>query len=389
MLFNKIEVENWNRKDSFFHYINEIPCTYSMTVNIDVTNLLAYTKANNFKFFPSILYAISNIVNKHKEFRMDIGRDGEIGYYSVSNPCFTVFHSETETITDVWTEYTNNFFEFLTLYDEDMKLYSNIKAGSKPFEGSNIFNVSCIPWTSFTGFNLNLQKGYDYLLPIFTLGKYFSDGNKFLLPLAIQVHHAVCDGFHLARFVNDLQVFLDVFTSDLSEKINCNLYTNRLCLVPISHDFDEDIFKNFTDEISKYMLITTTKTVDEAKDLTEIFINQRKTQTGFFYAITLKETGEFIGVTGLEDFKKCVPDYSVWVKKDAWGKGYAKESFNGMMNLAKDMNVKKIIYHTDKRNIGSRKIALCYNGKKIVDNKEVITPDGRVLNVETYEIDIV
>lgn len=24
-------------------------------------------------------------------------------------------------------------------------------------------------------------------------------------PLAIQVHHAVCDGFHLCRFVNELQ----------------------------------------------------------------------------------------------------------------------------------------------------------------------------------------
>lgn len=39
--------------------------------------------------------------------------------------------------------------------------------------GKNLFNVSCIPWSSFTGFNLNLQNGYDYFLPIFTIGKYF------------------------------------------------------------------------------------------------------------------------------------------------------------------------------------------------------------------------
>ena len=69
----------------------------------------------------------------------------------------------------------------------------------------NIFTVSMIPWTTFEGFNLNLQKGYNYLLPIFTLGKYFQEKGRTLLPLAIQVHHAVCDGFHICRFINELQ----------------------------------------------------------------------------------------------------------------------------------------------------------------------------------------
>lgn len=92
-----------------------------------------------------------------------------------------------------------------------MSLYKSDFNNSKPLVGKNYFNVSCIPWTSFTGFNLNLQQGYDYLLPIFTIGKYFSDDNKIMLPLAIQVHHAVCDGFHLSRFVNELQYYLNTF----------------------------------------------------------------------------------------------------------------------------------------------------------------------------------
>ena len=62
-----------------------------------------------------------------------------------------------------------------------------------------------IPWASFDGFNLNLQNGYRYLPPIFTMGKFYEEGGKILLPLAVQVHHAVCDGFHLCRFVNELQ----------------------------------------------------------------------------------------------------------------------------------------------------------------------------------------
>ena len=61
----------------------------------------------------------------------------------------------------------------------------------------------------FEGFNLNLKKGYDYLLPIFTFGKYYEDGGKYYIPLSIQVHHAVCDGFHVCRFLDELQDLLN------------------------------------------------------------------------------------------------------------------------------------------------------------------------------------
>ena len=54
-------------------------------------------KENNLKFFPVILYGISHIVNKHREFRMDIDEQKNIGYYSYLNPCYTIFHNETIT----------------------------------------------------------------------------------------------------------------------------------------------------------------------------------------------------------------------------------------------------------------------------------------------------
>ena len=80
---------------------------------------------------------------------------------------------------------------------------------AKPGMPANCFTVSMIPCTFFDGFHLNLQKGYDYLLPIFTMGKFYEEQGKCLLPLAVQVHHAVCDGFHVCRFVNELQDWLN------------------------------------------------------------------------------------------------------------------------------------------------------------------------------------
>ncbi len=211
MVFNKIDMPTWNRKDSYTHYFNSVPCTYSMTINLDITDFLKEIHHHKLKFFPSILYGLSCIVNQHKEFRMDIDEENNIGYYSFSNPCYTLFHADSETITNVWTEFSDNFDSFMKNYTGDMIQFKSDFKNSKPIINKNCFNVSCIPWTSFTGFNLNLQNGFDCLPPIFTIGKYYDSNGKTLLPLAIQVHHAVCDGFHLSQFIEHFQNWINDF----------------------------------------------------------------------------------------------------------------------------------------------------------------------------------
>ncbi len=212
MKLTKIDMENWDRKKIYEHYMTDVPCTYSMSVNVNISKLLSQIKKENINFFPVILFCISSIINKHNEFRMQVDEQGNLGFYDYLNPSYALFHAENELFTTVWTEFNTEFTHFYLNYNIDMEKYKNDRENSKPTTAKNIFNVSCIPWVSFTGFNLNLQKGYDYLAPIFTIGKYFLSENTILLPIAIQVHHAVCDAFHVARFVNELQECLDSFS---------------------------------------------------------------------------------------------------------------------------------------------------------------------------------
>jgi chloramphenicol O-acetyltransferase len=50
-----------------------------------------------------------------------------------------------------------------------------------------------IPWSSFTSFNLNINNGGDFLLPIITGGKYSHVKEEIFLPVSLQIHHAVGD----------------------------------------------------------------------------------------------------------------------------------------------------------------------------------------------------
>ena len=77
---------------------------------------------------------------------------------------------------------------------------------AKPCNIKNIFNISSLPLSAFTSFNLNLPNSFEYLAPIFTIGKYYTDDkNNIIMPLALQIHHSVCDGYHASVFFNDLQ----------------------------------------------------------------------------------------------------------------------------------------------------------------------------------------
>lgn len=202
MNFKKIDVASWRRKEYYEHYRFAIPCTYSITVNMDISKIMDL----KMKLYPTMLYAITAVVNRHEEFRTAIGADSSVGVFGQVHPSYTIFHKESELFSNMWTEFSEDYDIFCDRYKNDLKLYGAAeRMEAKPNTPENTFPISMFPWITFAGFNLNLQKGYDYLLPIFTMGKFFESNGKTLLPLSMQVHHAVCDGFHVSRFIAQLQ----------------------------------------------------------------------------------------------------------------------------------------------------------------------------------------
>ncbi|EPY2306249.1 type A chloramphenicol O-acetyltransferase [Clostridium sporogenes] len=214
MKFNLIDKENWSRKHYFDYYMNNIKCTYSMTANIEITDLLMQVKRNNIKLYPILIYMTSKIVNSHKELRTSFDEEGNLGYWESMSPSFTIFHKDDETFSNIWTEYSDDFKTFYNNCLQDIEKYSNVKKlFAKENQPKNTFPVSCVPWFSFTGANLNVysDEEYPYLLPIITYGKYFAQSAKALIPISLQMHHAVCDGYHVTRFLNELQAMAHNF----------------------------------------------------------------------------------------------------------------------------------------------------------------------------------
>lgn len=86
-----------------------------MTVKLDITAL----RRQGVKLYPAMLYALATVVNRHEEFRTALNEAGEPGIYDRMMPCYTVFHRDSETFSNIWTEYDPDFPRFLHHYEQD------------------------------------------------------------------------------------------------------------------------------------------------------------------------------------------------------------------------------------------------------------------------------
>lgn len=206
MNYQKFDIENWNRKEHFYHFKDQLKCGFSLTTKIDISQVIPFIKEHGYKFYSTIIYLISKAVNKHQEFKLAM-KDNELIQWDTVNPAYTIMHTETETFSELCSMYTDNLKDFLKEYDRVQEKYKGNYAMSPQTRIENIFHISMIPWVSFDGFNLNVSGFGDYFAPIFTLGKYTINKDEVLMPISIQVHHATCDGLHVSKLLNSLQEY--------------------------------------------------------------------------------------------------------------------------------------------------------------------------------------
>lgn len=217
--YTPVDLSRWARKEHFEVFQSFAQSTFNQTVLLDITALLKHIKEVGWKFYPTIIFLISKIVNSHAEFRMAM-KNNELVIWNEVHPNYTIFHNETETFSALWSHYDGNIHHFQDVYSEDVARYgNNLSYWPKEESRENIFFISAIPWVSFTSFTVNVANMQNFFAPMFTLGKYYNQEGKTLLPLAVQVHHSVCDGFHVARLINELQEMSDNIRH-LSEELN-------------------------------------------------------------------------------------------------------------------------------------------------------------------------
>ncbi len=208
MKYTEINLETWDRGKLFQFYIDNLRCVMSMTVDIDVAPLKTLVNAHGLKFYPTMMWIVSKVINSHDEFKYNFDGDKLIRWDYVS-PYYADFHKEDEKFVKLVTEYADDLFEFHARYLADQEKYKDFRAFDQTDVPKNTFDVSCLPWVQYKSFDIHVFDSGKYLAPVVTWGKYTIENDKMTMPLSMNIHHAVADGFHLCRFFNEVQELIN------------------------------------------------------------------------------------------------------------------------------------------------------------------------------------
>jgi RimJ/RimL family protein N-acetyltransferase len=106
---------------------------------------------------------------------------------------------------------------------------------------------------------------------------------------------------------------------------------NRLLLKPISYDFVDDIFREFTSEITKYMVPKPYENIEETHEWINKSLAKLKNGIELNMEILKKENNEFIGIVGLYDLNTLEPGLWIWIKKSSHNNKFGLEAMTGLI----------------------------------------------------------
>ena len=145
---------------------------------------------------------------------------------------------------------------------------------------------------------------------------------------------------------------------------NFEIKTERLILVLIDLSYKEDVFREFTPEVARFMYPQFSGDIAD----TVSFINEGRQKTLDGHDLQLvaldKDSKEFLGCVGLHHIDTRVPALGLWFKKTVWGKGYGLEAMRALKDWAEhNLDYDHLLYPAFKDNASTRKIAEALGGK--------------------------
>jgi len=204
-----IDIDTWNRRDLYKHFITLQDPIFGIVANVDVTKAYQKSKEENISFFALYLFASMKAINAIENFRYRI-EEGKVVCYPVIDASATIIR-EDKTFGFSYIDFSDDLEVFVKNFELEKEriLGSNILLPPK-YTPACIY-CSAIPWVNFTGHKEPFAGDNTFSIPQLAFGKFKKEADKLLMPVSVNVNHALMDGYHVGQFYEKFQIALDKF----------------------------------------------------------------------------------------------------------------------------------------------------------------------------------
>lgn len=200
----QIDLTQWPRAEHYSFFANMADPYFSVCVRLDMQTLYQFCKQHQVSFYLGYLFAVHKTINENTDIRLRI-EGGKV--YQLARARINAVQLDGDLFKISYLPDETDFKQFCDKSQQAFKLALSQPLISKQFianEGQlDCIHISVLPWLDFTGFSHATNFGTQNGIPKLVFGKL--NPHDFTMPLAIDVHHGLMDGLHVARFIDALQ----------------------------------------------------------------------------------------------------------------------------------------------------------------------------------------
>lgn len=201
MKITKINIDTWQRKETYAMFRGMTDPFYALSFNIDVTEVYNFAKSKGISSYKSIVWVVTKALNGVENFRYTVLEDGSVGLLDVRNPSFTDFATETNCFKIVSMQFEDNIESFVKHASEKAEKQSEFIDHTE--ETPDLIYLSCVPWIDMTGVKSEgLEKPTD-AIPRITWGKYRKENGRVYVNMTVETNHSFVDGYHIGKFIEE------------------------------------------------------------------------------------------------------------------------------------------------------------------------------------------
>lgn len=202
-----LNIETWSRKSQFYFFKQFEEPFFGVTVNVDCSTAYATAKAAGVSFFLYYLHKSLMAANGVEPFRYRIDNDGVI-VYDVIHASPTINRPDG-TFGFSYMDYHESFDVFAAAAQKEIEKVQQTVGLIPGGSSENIIHYSSIPWINFTSLSHARRFSTGDSVPKISFGKMTEENSKRTMPVSIHAHHALMDGYDVARYIDLFQQLLN------------------------------------------------------------------------------------------------------------------------------------------------------------------------------------
>lgn len=204
-----LDLDAWPRYEHYRFFREYDNPFFNICASVDVTRLVEACRAEGGPSFSIAAFYMSlHAANETEALRYRISGDDVLVFERIDGG--STILREDGTFGFGYFAFDDDFQRFHATTREAFEV-ARRASGALEDEADrlDLIHYSVIPWISFSSFSHARRWGDGDSIPRIVFGRYFDSEGRVLMPVSVEVHHALADGLHVGAFYDRLQSRLD------------------------------------------------------------------------------------------------------------------------------------------------------------------------------------